>query len=174
MRVRSSWAQLTGTSTIAVAALEGDEEDLRVEAPALDGLELEDGLRGGAGEGLEAALRIGKVQPHDDAGDGVEAAAEELAVERLAMGLAAAFKPARADGDVRARGDGGKEPLGLLDGRRQVGVGEHDHFAERLQHAGAHAVALAAVAGIFDQADLGGVGGKVAHHLGRGVAWSRR
>ena len=155
MRVRSSWAQLTGTSTIAVAALEGDEQNLRVEAPALDGLELEDGLRGGAGKGLEAALGIGKAQPHDHAGDGVEAAAEKLPVKRLAMGLAAFFQPSGADGDIRAGGDGGKEPLRLLDGRRQVGVGEHDHFAPRLQHSGAHAIALAAVAGVLHQPHLG-------------------
>ena len=44
----------------AVAALESDEKDLRIEAPALDGLELEDGLRGGAGKGLESALRVGE------------------------------------------------------------------------------------------------------------------
>ena len=45
----------------AVAALEGDEENLGIEAPALDGLELEDGLRGGAGEGLESALGVGVI-----------------------------------------------------------------------------------------------------------------
>jgi hypothetical protein len=91
--------------------------DLRVEAPALDGLELEDGLGGLAGEGLEAALGVGKGQAHDEAGDDVEAAAEELAVEGLALGLAVALQPAGADGDVRALLDGGKEAFGLLDGR---------------------------------------------------------
>jgi hypothetical protein len=86
MRERSSWAQLTGTSINPEIALEGDEENLRIEAPALDGLELEDGLGGLAGEGLEAALGVGEGQAHDEAGDGVEAAAEELAIERLANG----------------------------------------------------------------------------------------
>ena len=60
--MRSSCAQLTGTSSIAIAALEGDEEDLRIEAPAFDGLELEDRLRGGARKGLKAALRVGERQ----------------------------------------------------------------------------------------------------------------
>jgi len=100
----------------AETTLEGDEEDFGVEPPALDGLELKDCLGGMAGESLEAALRIGKRKPHDGAGDAVEAAAKKLAIEGLAMGLAAALKPARTDGDVGACGDGGKEPLGLLHG----------------------------------------------------------
>src|SRR5271168_943107 len=39
-----------------ISALDGDEENFRVEAPALDALQLKDGLRRLAGEGLEAAL----------------------------------------------------------------------------------------------------------------------
>src|ERR1039458_6159283 len=79
-----------------VAALEGDEQNLRVESPVLDGLELEDGLRGLAGEGLESALGVGERQAHDGAGDGVEAAAKELAEERLAVSLAGGLQPAGA------------------------------------------------------------------------------
>src|ERR1035438_9319320 len=67
------------------AVLDGDEQNLRVEAPMLDGLELEYSLRRPARERLEAALGVGEGQVHDGAGDGVEAAAEELAVERLAL-----------------------------------------------------------------------------------------
>src|ERR1039458_5108460 len=128
-----------------VTAFEGDKENLRIKAPALDGLELEDGLRGGAGECFESALGIGKAQSHDGAGEGVEAAAEKLAVERLAMSLPAFFQPSRSDGDVRALVDGGKQQFSLLDGDRKSGVGEHDDVAMGLQQAGAHAVALAAV-----------------------------
>ena len=130
---------------------------------------MKDGLGGIAGKGLESALGIGKLEAHDGADDGVEAAAKELAIERLAVGLAAVFEPSRADGDVGAGGDGGKEALGFLDGRRKIGVGEHDHFAECLKHAGAHAVSLAAIAGIFDQADFRVVCGEIADHLGRRV-----
>src|SRR5580692_6896090 len=126
----------------AVAALAGDEENFRIEAPALDGLQLEDSLRGGAGEGFEAALRVGVGQTHDEAGDAVEAAAEELAVEGLADGLAGALEPAGADGDVCAGGDGGEEAVGFLNGRGEIGVGEHDHFAEGVEDAVAHAVAF--------------------------------
>ncbi len=100
----------------------------------------------------------------------VEAAAEKLPVKRLANGLARALQPAGADGDVGAGGDGGKQALGLLDGRGEIGVGEHHHFAEGVENAVAHAVALAAVAGILEQPDLGGVGGKGADHLGGLVA----
>ena len=46
MRVRASWAQLDRHFPHVIAALEGDEQNFGVEAPALDGLELEDGLRG--------------------------------------------------------------------------------------------------------------------------------
>jgi hypothetical protein len=114
-------------------------------------------------------LGVGKLKAHDEAGDSVEAAAEELAVERLAMGLAAFLKPSGADGDVRSGCDGGKQALGLFDGRRQVGVGKHDHVALGLKKAGADAVALAAIAGIFKQADFGRRAGELAHQVGRGV-----
>src|ERR1700729_4236581 len=62
-----------------VLQLAGDEEDFRIEAPALDGLEAEDDLSGIALEGLEAALRVFVRQSHDSAGDPIETAAEELA-----------------------------------------------------------------------------------------------
>ena len=139
----------------AVAALAGDEENFGIEAPALDGLQLEDGLRGGAGEGLEAALRVSVGQAHDGAGDAVEAAAEKLPVKRLADGLAGALEPAGADGDVCAGGDGGEEAFGFFNGRGEIGVGEHDHFAEGVENAVAHTVALAVVAGILEEPDLG-------------------
>ena len=105
-------------------------------------------------EGLEAALRVGEGQAHDGAGDRVETAAEELAVERLANGLARALKPAGADGDVGAVGDGGEEAFGFFHGRGEIGVSEHDDLAEGLQQAVAHAVALAVVAGILEAAGL--------------------
>jgi len=93
-------------------------------------------------------------------------AAKELAIEGLALGLAAALQPAGADGDVRALLDGGKEVFSLLNGRREVGVGEQHHIAPRLEHPGAHAVAFAAVAGVFKQPDLGRILRKGAHHVG--------
>ena len=137
-----------------IAVLDGDEQNLRVKAPVLDGLELKHSLRCPASECLEAALGVGEGQVHDGAGNGVEAAAEELAVERLALRLAVGLEPAGANGDVRALANGVKEAFGLLDGRREVGVGEENHIAPRRQHSGAHAVAFAAVAGVLEQAQF--------------------
>src|SRR5882724_8814222 len=45
-----------------VAAFQRYEEQFRIEAPTLDALQLEDGLRRAALEGFEAALRIGEGQ----------------------------------------------------------------------------------------------------------------
>lgn len=135
--------------------LEGDEEDFGVKSPALDGLKLKDGLGGMARECLEAALGVGKRKLHDGPRNSIEATAEKLAIERLAMGLAAALEPAGADSDVSARGDSVKEPLGLLHGRGEVGVSEHDDLTQRLQDAGADTVTLATVAGVLDEAKFG-------------------
>ena len=154
----------------AVTALASDEENLWVEAPALDGLELEDGLRGGAGEGFEAALRVGIGQTHDGAGDGIEAAAEELAVERLANGLARALEPAGADGDVSSGGDGGDETVRFLNGRGEVGVSEHDPFSERVKNAVADAITLSMIARILKHADLRVFGGEGIYDGGRFIA----
>ena len=143
-----------------VAAAQGDEEDFGVEAPALDALQLEDGLRGGAAEGFEAALGVGEGEAHDHARDEVEAAAEELAVERLMDGLAADFEPARADGDVGAVADGVEEALGFGHGRGEVRVGEHDDVAGAVEDAVADAVAFAAVDAVFEEANAGIFGGE--------------
>ena len=79
----------------AIAALEGDEQNLGVKAPALNCLQLENGLGGGAGKRLESTLCVGEMQSHYSPNDGVEAAAEDLTVEGLAMGLPVFFQPAR-------------------------------------------------------------------------------
>ena len=110
------------------------------------------------------------MQAHDGAGDGVETAAEELAVERLANGLARALKPARADGDVGPGGDGGDEAVGFFNGRGEIGVSEHDDFAEGVKNAVAHAVTLSMIAGILEHADLRVVGGKGVYDGGGLVA----
>ncbi len=44
---------------------------------------------------------------------------------------------------------------GLVDRRGQVGVGEQHHVAVRVQHAVAHAVSFAAIAGVLQQPDIG-------------------
>ncbi len=100
MRLRSSWPPGYGDFYDGVLELAGDEENFRVETPALDGLEAEDGLRCVSLEGFEAALRVLEGQAHDLAGNPVETAAEEAAVERLMHGLLLLVEPAGADGYV--------------------------------------------------------------------------
>src|SRR5665213_1092419 len=151
----------------AVTALERDEENLGVEAPTLNRLQLEDGLRGGTGKCFEAALGIGKVQPHHEPSNGIETAPEELAIKGLAMGLPSSVEPARADGDIGPVGYGGEEAFSFFHRRREIGVGKHRHFSQCLKHPGADAVTLAAIAGILDEPDFRSIGSKVAHHLCR-------
>ena len=68
----------------------------------------------------------------------------------------------------------GKQALRLLDGRREIGVGEHHHFAEGLENAIAHAIAFAAVAGILEQPHLGSAGSEGPHQLQQFGRASRR
>ena len=138
-----------------VLQLARDEEDLGVEAPALDGLEAEDCLGGVALEGLEAALRVLEGKADDFAGDPVETAAEEAAVDGLVDGLLLLVEPAGADGYVGAVVDGFDEALGFFDGGGEVGVGEHDDVACGLEEAVADGVAFAAVAGVLDEMQAG-------------------
>ena len=53
-------------------------------------------------KGLEAALRIFELQAQGDAQQHIEDSAEELAMQRLALGLGFGAEPARSDGDIRA------------------------------------------------------------------------
>ena len=143
MRLRSSCAQLTGTSTTRNPRRWCDEGDLRIEAPALDGLKLEHGVRGAARKGFESALGVGKRQVHDHAADQIEAAAKKLTVQGLAVSLAAAFEPAGANGDVGAAGNGGKQALGFFNGGGEIGVREHHDVALGLEDSRTDAVAFA-------------------------------
>ena len=97
-------------------------------------------------------------------------AAEELAVERLADGLARTLEPSGADGDVSPGGDGRKETLGFFDGRGEIGVSEHDDFSERVKNAVADAVTLSTIAGILEHADFRVFGGRGVYDCGGLVA----
>src|ERR1035438_9779961 len=147
------------------STLKGDKENLRVEAPALDGLELKDSLRRGAGKRLEAALRIGEWKPHHHAANRVEAAAKKLSIQRLTMGLTAVGEPPRANGNVGATGDSGEQALCLDDRRGQIGIGEHHDVAQRVQNAIADGVALAAIAWIFEQPEFRRFTGNIENQL---------
>ena len=142
-----------GNFNDGVAKLTGDEEDLRIESPALDALQAEDDLGGLTPEGLEAALGVFERQAHHAAGNAIEAAAKDLAVERLLNGLAGAIHPAGAYGNVSAGVNGGEKAVGLFHGCGEVGVSEHNDVARGLQETIADGVAFAAIARIFDQVE---------------------
>src|SRR5580704_12487377 len=137
------------------AEFRGQEKDFGIESPALDFLQRENLLHRPLLKSLEAALRILEVQTERDPQQQVENASEDLAMERLPLRLQFGLQPARSDGDVGAVTQRLKKFGKLLDRRRQVGVAENDHPATRLQHAMAHAVTFAAVAGVFDQPQCG-------------------
>lgn len=132
----------------------GEEENFRIEAPALDALKREDALSSRAAEGFESTLRVGEIEAEKKAQGEIEDAPEELAVEGLALGLQVGAKPAGADGDVGAGGDGGEKFLRLGDRGGEIGVGEEADVAASVEHSVADAEAFAAVAGILDEKDL--------------------
>src|SRR6266849_2390862 len=72
-------------------------KQFRVEPEALDGLLLENNLATFAVEGFEAALRVHKRQPQDEANELVENDSSEFTERRLVHGDEAAIHGARAD-----------------------------------------------------------------------------
>lgn len=66
-------------------------------------------------------------------------------------GLQFAAHPTGADRDVGAGGKSIEEFWSFFNWRRQIGIGEENEIAVRMQHAMANAVSLAAVSGIFQQ-----------------------
>jgi hypothetical protein len=127
-----------------------EEEHFGIECPALDFLLRENTHRGVPTKGLESALRIGKVQAEHDPQHQIKNSPENLAIERLPLGLQFRVKPARADGYIRASTDRVKQFLRFSDWGRKIGVGKEANFTTRMQHSVAHAVTFAPVAGIFD------------------------
>src|SRR5579863_846321 len=146
----------------------GEEKNLGIESPALDFLQREDGLDGGLAEGFESALRIGELEAERDAQQEIEDAAEDLAMQGLALRLGFGAQPARTDGDVSAGFDGCEEFYGFLNRRGEIGVAEENDAALSVEHAVADAVALAAVAGIFDEMNDRIMGGEAADDF-RGI-----
>jgi len=154
------------------AEFAGEEKNFGVESPALDFLAREDGVDGRTIEGFESALRVSELKAEGEAEQQVEDAAEELAMQRLALGLGFGAQPAGADGDVGSGFEGGEKFGSFFDGRREVGVGEEDELSARVEHAVAYAVAFAAIAGIFYQAQSRLVCGEASNNMGRVIARS--
>jgi hypothetical protein len=107
---------------------------------------------------LEPTLGVFEGQADDAAGNPVEAATEEPAIDGLMDRLLLFVEPARADGDVSTCVDGFDQTFGFFDGCREIGVGKHDDLACRLEKAVANGVAFAAVAGVLHEVELGVAG----------------
>src|SRR5215471_21461552 len=78
---------LDGYLNCAQLELIGQEQQLRIETPALDVLTGKHDLGSVSCEGLEAALRVAILQPQNDTEGEVEQASVELAVPRLSFCL---------------------------------------------------------------------------------------
>src|SRR5271169_1321442 len=76
------------------------KQNLRIEAPALNSLKWKDALRRLPAKGLEAALRIDKVQAEKDSQNQIVDSSKQLPIERLPRGLQIGTQPARADRNV--------------------------------------------------------------------------
>src|SRR5579862_623237 len=109
--------------------LAGEIEEFRIKTPAFNFLQGKDLAGGIAGKCLEAALGILETKAQGDAQHQIKYASENLPVEGLALRLQIAAQPARADGNVRAAGDGAEELVRFLDGRRKIGIAEQQQFA---------------------------------------------
>src|ERR1700722_859496 len=135
----------------AESELAGEKKDFGIESPALDFLQRKNFLHCPSLKSLEAALRILEVQAESNSQQQIENASENLPVNRLPRRLQFGLQPARSYGDVGAATQRIEKFGKFLDRRGQIGIAENHHLATRLQHAMAHAVAFATVAGIFDQ-----------------------
>ena len=119
-----------------------------------------------ASKGLESALGVFVGQTHDGACEAVVATTKEAPVKRLMLCLSFLVQPARADGDVRALGDGLEQQLSLFDRGGKVRVGEHNDSTGGLQKAVPDREALATVGRIFEQKQLVMLFPPVLHDLG--------
>lgn len=154
------------------AELAGEEKNFRIESPALDLLTREDRIDGGALEGFESALCVGVVEAERETEKEIEDASDDLAVKWLALGLRFGAQPARADSDVGTDIERMKKLGRFFDRRRQIGVAKEDDSSAGIEHAVAHAVPFAAIAGILDEADDSIFRGEGADNISGVVAGS--
>src|SRR5919108_1545842 len=129
-------------------------KQFRVEPEALDGLLLEQDLAALPDKGFEAALRVHKRQPQDEAHDFVENDSCEFAEARFVHRDEAAIDGARADGHVEML-ERVHKLVRFLDGSGEVCVGEQNHTPTRFLHAVAHAVPFSSVYTVGHNAQRG-------------------
>src|SRR5262245_20443986 len=101
-----------------------DKQNFRIEAPARNLLQGEDGCRRPPCKCLEAALRVAKGQSQKNPQVEIKSARIDSALERLPVYLQGRIQPPRADGDVRSCTEGGKQFGRFRERRREVSVGE--------------------------------------------------
>src|SRR5437016_6092542 len=77
------------------------------------------------------------------------------AKKRLANSLRVPIFPPRANGDIGARGNGGKKLLRLSNGSREIGISEQKQITARLNHSVTDRVTFAAISRILQQAHGG-------------------
>jgi len=141
----------------AVAKGLGEEDDFDVEGEAVDGLEGEDFLGGGATEGFEAALGIAEGDEGKGAEDAVESFAHALAEKVLAALDAAEGMLAGAEEDVVARVclEMGEKSGDFFERNAEIGVHVEDDGSPRLPDAGTDGAAFAAMDLIIENMKIG-------------------
>ena len=146
-----------GDLTDAQPAPRSQEENLRIEAKAVDGLFLEERTRPIPVEQLEPALRVVKLQPQTDAHQAIEQNATGLAKSGLVSLNLTSIDRARPDDDIS------RIPLRdvvqlekLVDRSREIRIGEENICPGRPQHAGPDAVSFAAAFIVVDEPDAVG------------------
>ena len=147
-----------------LAQLGGPEDGLKVEGEAVDLTVGEDLPHGLAGEGLTAALGVGKLEAAHQAQDLDVDLGGQLTDEGVAL-VAVLVEVAGADDHIGG-GVGGELIVDLLDNVTavgQVGIGEHDDVPLGGQQGGTDGTALALVVGVAHHADVGEV--HVLHDL---------
>jgi hypothetical protein len=141
----------------AVAEGLGEKDDFDIEGEAVDGLEGEDFLGGGAAEGFEAALGIAEGDEGEGAEDAVEGFAHGLAQEALAALDAAEGMLAGAEEDIVGGVclEMGEKNGNFFERNAEIRVHVEDDVSPRLLDAGADGVAFAAMDAIIDDVKIG-------------------
>ena len=112
-----------------IAETAGEEEHFGVEGEAVDALRGEQRAGRLTAEELEAALRVGDIEPEADTGQAARAPTEDAAHRGLLAFVGADVAPG-TDHDVGAVDlDGDDELIELSDRRAEVGVGEEHEVA---------------------------------------------
>src|SRR5437660_6725256 len=121
------------------------KDKLHVESPAMDTLLRKDGLCGRPRKGLEAALGIVEIQPHQNSQKKVEGARIDPPQQRLALKLERNILPSGADSNIGPGFERGEKLVGLNYWRRKISIGKQQELASGIQHAIANGISFTLV-----------------------------